>query len=636
MLNITLLFTGIEAVNIKKHEPPSHILEKRSMIFTANILENPVEKKKSFRVLVCLIAVKDNSKAAQLDDKAVLYIQKDSSAMRLRTGDQMVFETIFSDIPTPSNPNEYDFRKNMNNRQIYLQAYLPSGKWNISGTGKGNIFILLSDRLRSKLLAVYKTYGLSGKEYAVLSALTLGYRDELDNETIQAFSASGAIHILSVSGLHVGIIFFLIDYLLIFLRKSKPGSVLRLVIILGFLWFYALIAGLVPCILRATVMFSFVIIGKTVNRDAGIQNILAISAFFLLLYDPFMVLDVGFELSYIAVIGIVYLYPGIFHLCKFRNLVASKAWSLIAVSLAAQIATFPLSLYYFHQFPNYFILTNLVVIPLSTAIMYIAVAILIFSFIHPFAGLLGYTLKYSVYTLNYSVEFIENLPCSVTGGIGINANETVLLYLLVILIALFLFTRLLKYLRAVLILTALLLISLDIQSILAYGQRKICVFNIRNCSVISFIDGKKNYILSSSASVDDISGFDYYLKNFLIMQRTVSPVYINRKNIKSGSFESGNLFIGPDIVQFYSRKILIINHPMLNNTQIKKGIFDFVVLSSNVNVPLETIVRSKEFKLLILDSSNSPWRIKKWESECKKLGIPFYSVPGEGALILDL
>ena len=205
----------------------------------------------------------------------------------------------------------------------------------------------------------FKENKLEGKEYAVVSALVAGYTDDLDIETMKAFADTGTLHVLSVSGMHVGIIYYVLNLLLLFLSKHRYGNILRVLILLSFLWLYSMITGMSAAVMRSAAMLSFIIVGKSFNRYVNTYNIIAASIFFLLIMNPFTLMDVGFQLSYISVIGIIWLQPHIYSIFDFNTKWKDEIWKVVSVSIAAQIATFPLGIFYFHQFPNYFLPSNL-------------------------------------------------------------------------------------------------------------------------------------------------------------------------------------------------------------------------------------------------------------------------------------
>jgi len=266
-------------------------------------------------------------------------------------------------------------------------------------------------------------------------------------------------------------------------------------------------------------------------------------------------------------------------------------------------------------------------------VMYLAVAILIFSFFAPVALLLGRTLKYSVYLLNMSVEFVEQIPGSVTGGIGITPVVTLLLYVVIIMFVLYFFTKLPKYLMTGLLSVIVIVLICDIQIIQAYNQKEICVSNIRNCTAINFIDGNKNYLITNKKTDFETFNLGYCLKNNWIMLKAGSPVLISKNELEQSGTEYPHLYIYPDRIQFYGKKILILDHGLPVMDRDGQIYFDYIILCGNLHLSIDEVKKNFRCGLLIIDSSNSFWQIKQWEAECKKLNVPCHSVPMQGAFI---
>jgi competence protein ComEC len=229
--------------------------------------------------------------------------------------------------------------------------------------------------LRDFFLTLIEQHVKTKDELAVASAIMLGYRDYMNADIVQAYASSGALHVLSVSGLHVGVLFLALQFLLQWMDKYRQLKWVKVLLVLAVMFFYAVLTGLSPSVLRAVVMFSFFVIAKAINRDNNMYNVLGISCLLLLFWNPYLITEVGFKLSYLAVLGIVVLYPILQPLLTFKNKLLKGAWSITCLSIAAQIATFPISLYYFHQFPNLFLISNLIIIPASDFVLYLGMLI---------------------------------------------------------------------------------------------------------------------------------------------------------------------------------------------------------------------------------------------------------------------
>ena len=299
----------------------------------------------------------------------------------------------------PLNPGEFDYRRYLEYRQVYHQQYIHPDQYRVLRLAPPNVLVAISMQAATRLDGVFRRYIKARREYAIASALVLGIKDDVDLATKQAYTATGTTHIMAVSGLQVGLLFTFMSGLLRLLFGRVRGFRLWSALVgLAVIWSYAFLTGLSASVLRATVMFTFVIIGRALGRQDSIFNTLGVAAFFLLLWNPFLVADVGFQLSFLAVLSIVYLQPRIaqwldveaYFYARRRPWQAKavrgawrgsgwfldKVWQATALSLAAQVATFGLGLFYFHQFPLSFLFSNLVAVPISSGAVYVGLALL--------------------------------------------------------------------------------------------------------------------------------------------------------------------------------------------------------------------------------------------------------------------
>ncbi len=277
-------------------------------------------------------------------------------------------------------------------------------------------------------------------------------------------------------------------------------------------------------------MFSFIIFGELLTRKVNTYNTLTGSALLLLLMWPYLITDVGFQLSYIAVFGIVWLYRPICNLITPSNRFIRLVWQTSAISIAATIVTFPLTIFYFKQFPNLFLITNLIAVPLSTIIIYTGIAVLAMSPIHAVSGFFATLMSKMIWLLNYSIRFIEGQSFAVAREIHINTFEMLLLFLLVISLATFLIIKVRSYLYLAISLIVLLLFSTTIRHFNNQFQRKIVAYSINKSTAIDFIDGKKGVLITDSTLVNDGSNFGYHIQN----NRIISGIHLKEGIIFNG------------------------------------------------------------------------------------------------------
>jgi len=438
---------------------------------------------------------------------------KDSTAASLYYGDRLLIPANYQPIQPPANPAEFNYKKYLANQNIHFQCYFNRGQFYVLERNTGNALIATSLRLRQHLVEKFKQHMHNPEAIAVASTLILGYKADLSNDVLEAYSKTGTIHVLSVSGAHVAIVFILLEFLFGFLNRFKYGRAIKAVLIITLIWYYALLSGFSPAVCRAAVMISMLIIGKTYSRTINTLNILAISAFFLLLYNPLFITDVGYQLSYLAVSGLIIFQPVIYKWFRFKNKWADKLWLLCSVSLAAQVITFPLSAFYFHQFPVYFLVSNLFIIIPSAIIMYSGIAYLILGSIPVLGGILGFVLEKSILFMDNVLMIIEHAPWSGISKIWITPTEYLLLYVIIISAFYFLYNRKTWLLR--LSLAAILLFTVSI-SVKRWNNLKvsgITVLNLRKHTGIVMRKGNNAAVITDLSDTDKV--FKYSVQPFL-------------------------------------------------------------------------------------------------------------------------
>lgn len=638
-LNVYLIifFTGCQLITL--NTPRQFIFPelKPTSTVIAEIVKSPVEKNKSYQTVIEFKSLKIDNKITTIDGQAAVFIYKDSLSAKLALGDEIICNATFDVARNIGNPDEFDYKTFLFRKGICWQKYVKQNEWKLLSKAKGNVFLMWVDKVKFQLLAIYKKYGLKDQEFAVASALTIGYTDDLDKETMQTFSNTGAMHILSVSGLHVGVIYYIINQLLFFLNKFRRGKVIKAVLIITFLWFFAALAGMCPAILRSALMLTFVILADTLKRTTNIYNTLSISAFILLIWNPYNLFDVGFQLSYLAVASIVYFQRQIKNLYTPRNAVDKWFWELIAVSFAAQLGTFAISIYYFHQFPNYFLLTNMIAIPLSSFILFFGALLFAVSWLTPLATVVAWLLNFLVKSMNGSLNFIENLPFSVYGGVSINLIQLFLITIFILIVFKYFETKNKITLRIILVFAVLLLsikIFSDIQKI---SQNKIIVYNTQGITNINFVRGNKSVILTSASSDSIFKRQQNVIKPNLIKLGVRQTNFLDLKKLKDSTIKSENWFWKNNFVEILGKRFFIFNDKNLtNNTVNKKFTIDVLVLANNQNIDIATLKNYFNFNMIVIDSSNSKNRRNNWISECSKQKIPVYSVSENGAFEMML
>ena len=339
------------------------------------------------------------------------------------------------------NPGAFDYNRYCLFQDITYQVFLRKDQYFVLADKNRNWLQQKLFEIRNSTIQTLQHYITGEKEQGVAEALLIGYRNDLDKDLVQAYSNTGVVHIIAISGLHLGMIYGLLFYIFSFFKRYKWVHLLKPFIILFVLWAFTLIAGAVPSILRSAVMFSFIVIGEVINRKTNMYNTLAASAFCMLVYDPFVLWDVGFLLSYAAVISIITFMQPVYRWLYFQNKILDKIWRLSSVTISAQVLTLPIVIFYFHQFPNYFLITNLLVVPLSGLILYGEILLLCVSFIKVLATVIGKILYWLILFMNTFIEHINNMPFSVWNNLQINILQTWLLYGFIIAVCIWLLRK---------------------------------------------------------------------------------------------------------------------------------------------------------------------------------------------------
>ncbi|HBY54908.1 MAG TPA: hypothetical protein DEH15_21080 [Marinilabiliales bacterium] len=410
--------------------------------------------------------------------------------------------------------------------------------------------------MRDKLIALLSATKIEKEERSVISALTLGYRTELDPETMDYFVNTGTIHVLSVSGLHVALIFFILSFLLSGINKGKVGTLIYPAIMILFLWIYAFITGFSPSVQRSTVMFTFVIIGSILRRPVNIYNSLSASALVLILLDSNVLFDIGFQLSYLAVFGIVLLQPPMAELIQVKNKILKWLWTMFTVSIAAQLITFPLSILYFNQFPNLFWLSNYFVIPVTTILIWLSFGFFVLYPIPAIATLLAQIIQFITHLMLGLLKWMSELPYAVSEGILYSQVQTWIIYGLIAAFVIYGFTKNKTWLFGGLVL----LITFQINAIRTksdlFNQKIVYVYNSKNI-LIHFINGRSNYVLSISKYPVNEQELNM-IQNVCNHLKIEKPIFI-KSDTKNG-FDSADLKINDQTINFLNCRITFTNH----------------------------------------------------------------------------
>lgn len=599
----------------------SHHIDKHSVL-EVKLAENLQEKENSYKTVLQVNRVINDSVSIEVTGRMLAYLVKDSITERLTYGDVILLKTKVGEVSKPTNPKQFNYKYYLTLNNINHQVFVGAGNYVCLNKSEANVFIAFGNKLRDKLYSYLEVNGVEGDQLKVASALLLGYREFLDKDLVKSYSSAGAMHVLAVSGLHVGIIFFLLKFSLKLLNKLKYGKYYFTFLILFCLWFYAMMTGFSPSVLRATTMFSFVLVGeKLINRKVSIYNTLAVSAVVLLVVNPFLVFEVGFQLSYLAVIGIVYVQPKIYNLFYVPNKILDQAWKITSVSFAAQIATFPLGLYYFHQFPVYFFVSNLIVIPAAILIFYLGVFLFLTAPLGGISIVIGKILNAIIWVLNYAVKFTEEIPYSLVREISVSRLETYLLYILICSFLVFLYKRSLKFLYVCYTVCAIFIGLQFLEKIEGTVRKDFTVYSVNKETVFEFSSGKTSYFISDSSLWKDESKMLFNIEHNWFEKNISRTIFIDKDSI----FNDDAIFYAQNgIMKMDSLRVVYLNSS--NVGMILSVLPNYIVVSKdNIKQLYKLIDFNMSNCIIILDSTISSYKLKYWQEK-----LPNYNVISAG------
>jgi competence protein ComEC len=604
----------------------NHILHKQQVLAYSGVIDSEVEiKEKTIKFELKLNEIKNSYDWESAEGRVLIYIYKDSYHNHLKYGDKILISGTPDLILEPSNPEEFNLKRYYAFHGITHRHFISANKLQVFGYEPNSLFFTYAIWLRKKAENIFDIYFKNEREKKIASALILGIKGDIDEEIEQAYSATGTMHVLAVSGLHVGIILQILKLLFSFLQKFKHGKTIRSVILVICLWVYAFVTGLCPSVLRAVSMFTMLIVAENIHKNSTIFNSMAVSAFVLLCYNPYFITEVGFQLSFLAVGGIIYFQPKFYRFLEFESSIADWFWSVTCVSLAAQIATFPLGLLYFHQFPVYFLLSNLFVIPAAVGIMVVGLGFVLLSFWDFTGKYLGWLVEQMVWLLNQSILFIEQMPFSTLSGISISVLETWLIYGAVLTISLaFLLPN--KYYLWAFFVFSFLFLGLQInENIIQNRQKRLIVYQISKGSLVDFINGKDCRYFGDDKIIENTQKMQFHVNNHRWSRGVNSIKPFNE--IKEES-------IGKVLV-WNGLKIFIIENSLKNIDVVNNISVDFILIKNNSLWDL-TLLNNFKCKTIIFDGSNGYRNIEKISLQQIKYPYTIHFTAKSGAFVFDM
>ena len=554
-----------------------------------------------------VIAINNN----YFNGKILLNIKKDSFEKILNIDDLLLISSKIKKIYAPLNPHQFDYSMYMKSLGIYNQIYI--SYQGILNQSKGILTLRgQASKIRNHLIKKLKKNELTPNEIAIVQALILGQKKDINKQLYSDYAAAGAIHILAVSGLHVGIIYFILTALLRPLKYLFKYELVISIIIVISLWGFAFLTGLSPSVIRAVTMFSFFAFAKAINRETNTINTLFLSYFTLLIINPLWLFHIGFQLSYLAVLSILWLYPLFNKVYCPKNYFARKIWDIFTLTLAAQIGIFPLSIYYFHQFPGLFFMTNLIILPFLGVLLGGGIILIILSVFNVLPEWFALTYNYLIKFMNSCIHVIANQKFFLFQNITFSLYKVFVSYLLIIFIILFWNYQNRK--NTLFFAVGLsILFSVSIFDNYSNSKNELIIFHKNKQSIIG---NKNNSVLNlyTSDSILNI-GNSYPIKTY-----KVAKGITDYSEIKS-----------PYVFKCNEKLILVMDSLGIypNNYKI-----DIILLTYSPKINLNRILESLQPNLIIADGSNYKSYVKRWKKSCTNKNIAFHFTGTDGAYII--
>ncbi len=539
--------------------------------------------------------------------KILLNKKMDTTALTLHVDDELWVYTRPIAIGPPLNPHQFDYKRYLEQMGIYHQLNLNTTNYIKSKTQTSTVYGLAA-KARLGIVEKLKEQNFGADELGVIQALLLGQRFDLSEETYDNYKKAGAVHILAVSGLHIGILLLLIQFLLSPLRTLPKGNIVILVLSVVLLWGFAFLAGLSASIIRACTMFSFIAYALSLNRPSNTSNILSLSLFFILLFiNPNLLFHVGFQMSYAAVFAIVWIYPLLQKLWFPKHKIVRYFWQLLSVSLAAQLGVLPISLYYFHQFPGLFFISNLLIVPVLGAILAIGILVILLSLNNALPDWLVWLFNKLILWMNTVVDLVAQQEAFIFKSIPFDHIQLVIGYTVVLLMIGLLskvtFKRLAFFLFGI----------LGFQLWTTYAdynaskQKDILLLHQTRNTVVLHRNGRYLNVWSK-----DTLKSKNILTNFKVQER----IYRTTHNTLRQAYLAEN------------QSFLIIDSLGIFPAAKEKNI---ILLTDSPKINLERLIRDTRPKLILADGSNYKSYVARWETTCKKAKLPFHYTGEIGA-----
>lgn len=545
--------------------------------------------------------------------KVLLSVQRDSVSQALRVGHQLFINAPLLPLPAALNPHQFDYGLYLEKQGVFRQAFVRSEDVVLHSSPEISLLAIAAS-IRKQIQSALENGGVGGEALEIVNAMLLGQRQDMSKSLVSQYAKAGAVHILAVSGLHLGILLLILNAIFSIVERLPKGKLIKTILVISGLWCFAIVAGLSASVLRAVAMFSAVSLGLFMQRRNAVAYSLIISMLGLLLWRPLLLFDVGFQMSYAAVFGIIWLYPTLVVVGRPRTKFAKYYWQLICVSLAAQIAVLPISLYYFHQFPGLFLFSNAVIVPflgliLSGGILAIVLALMD---LLPMQYVQLYT--WLIDQMNAFVGWIAAQESWLFTDISFSFGKVLLSYGLIVTLFEFVQKRKARKFLALLFAVLLCQIALFFDLKRTNSTKELVVFHENRHTIIGERRGALMHVFQQ--------------KDSLTLGQSLA---VSSYSIGQGVRATEHAHI-PTYFRMNKQALLVVG---------KSGWFPsfslaspVVLLTSSAKVNLERLISHMHPAVIVADGSNYKSDVQRWQQTCLQTKTPFWYTGQKGAYVL--
>lgn len=634
-LSLFCLAGGWLSVNLQLKTAAETEFPKEEAVYRLRVNDFPEVRERTFLCRVWLKERHNSLGIHPVNKQAILYFQRDSLSSRLQMGEELWVRSRISPPVSARNFDEFDYARYLIRKGISGTGFVASGHWQFSECRKekegiATVLYRLAASYRTQIENLYRRLGIEGDEQAVLSALTLGDKTDLSESVRESYSVAGVSHVLALSGLHIGLLYALAFFLLRpLLLGGQSGRVLRSLLLILLLWLFAFFTGLSPSVVRSAAMFSIWALADLCGRQSFSLNTLALTAWLMLLVRPVWLFDVGFQLSFAAVLSILLFQPFLYRLCPVRHRAGTYLWGLVSVSVAAQLGTAPLVLFYFSRFSTHFLLTNLLVVPLVTLILYAAVVLLLLTPMSGLQAVAAVGLEKMLRMLNLLVRWVEQLPYASVDGIWLYPLEVAGCYL--VLGAFFCYLCHRRYARLV---TALVLFAAwgAVHSFAVWTDRprtSIVFYNVRGCPAVHCIESSGHSCIQYADSLSNRQRLRQTAANYWHHCHLYPPAEGSRDSVGQHFFRRQQL------ICWHGQRVCMVTDNRWKQQRTDDGAVcrvDYLYICKGYTGQLAALTRLFLPGCVILDSSLSDYRRNRLKEECQQNHLHFISLSDEGSV----